>query len=104
MKLDSVLSSVVLPEPVPPLMITFSRDLIAPSSSMTISGVNAPNRSRSSSVSGFDPKRRIVSDGPSIASGGMIAFNREPSGKRASTIGEVSSMRRPTFDTIRSMI
>ena len=49
MKLDSVLSSVVLPEPVPPLMITFSRALIVPSSSMTISGVKAPNRSRSSS-------------------------------------------------------
>ena len=34
----------------------------------------------------------------------MIAFTREPSGKRASTIGTVSSTRRPTFDTMRSMI
>ncbi len=34
----------------------------------------------------------------------MIALNREPSGSRASTIGEVSSTRRPTRETIRSMI
>ena len=34
----------------------------------------------------------------------MMAFTREPSGKRASTIGQTSSTRRPTFDTMRSMI
>ena len=50
------------------------------------------------------PKRRIESDGPSSASGGMIALIREPSGRRASTIGDDSSTRRPTRDTIRSMI
>ena len=33
--------SVVLPEPVPPEMMMFRRALMAPSSSMTISGVNA---------------------------------------------------------------
>ena len=104
MKLDSVLSSVVLPEPVPPLMMMLSRALIAPSRSMTISGVKAPNCSRSSSVSGLEPKRRMVTAGPSRASGGMIALTREPSGRRASHIGDVSSMRRPTFDTMRSMI
>ncbi len=38
------------------------------------------------------------------ASGGMIALTREPSGRRASHIGEVSSMRRPTFETMRSRI
>ena len=43
-------------------------------------------------------------DGPSSASGGMIALTREPSGRRASTIGEDSSTRRPTRDTMRSMI
>ena len=41
MKLESVFKSVVLPEPVPPEMMMFSRALIAPSSSITISGVNA---------------------------------------------------------------
>ncbi len=34
---------------------------------------------------------------PSSASGGMMAFKREPSGMRASTIGQVSSTRRPTL-------
>jgi hypothetical protein len=38
MKLDSVFSSVVLPQPVPPQMMMLSRALIAPSSSITISG------------------------------------------------------------------
>ena len=39
MKLESVLSSVVLPEPVPPEMMMFSLAFMAPSSSITISGV-----------------------------------------------------------------
>ena len=33
----------------------------------------------------------------------MIALTRDPSGRRASTIGELSSMRRPTPLTMRSM-
>jgi hypothetical protein len=63
-----------------------------------------PLRTRSSIVSGVRPKRRIDMIGPSSASGGMIALTREPSGSRASTIGELSSTRRPTRDTMRSMI
>ena len=39
MKLDSVLSSVVLPEPVPPEIMMFSFAFMAPSRSITISGV-----------------------------------------------------------------
>ena len=50
------------------------------------------------------PKRRIVSVVPSIATGSMIALTREPSRKRASTIGEDSSMRRPSGVMMRSMI
>ena len=42
--------------------------------------------------------------GPLSDSGGMIAFTRLPSGRRASTIGEDSSMRRPTWATILLMI
>jgi hypothetical protein len=38
----------------------------------------------------------MVSAGPSIASGGTMALMREPSGRRASQIGEDSSTRRPT--------
>ena len=37
-------------------------------------------------------------------SGGMMALKREPSSMRASTIGQVSSTRRPTFEMMRSMI
>ena len=47
---------------------------------------------------------RIVSVGPRSESGGMIALTRLPSGRRASTIGEASSTRRPTCETILSMI
>ena len=39
-----------------------------------------------------------------MASGGIMALTREPSARRASTIGEDSSTRRPTRDTMLSMI
>ena len=45
----------------------------------------------------------MVSIGPSTASGGITAFTRDPSARRASTIGDDSSMRRPTWATMRSM-
>ncbi len=56
-----------------------------------------------SSVSCRSGNRRIVSSGPSTASGGSTAFTRLPSGRRASTIGLDSSTRRPTAPTIRSI-
>ncbi len=34
----------------------------------------------------------------------MMALTREPSGRRASTYGDASSMRRPTLDTILSIV
>ncbi len=37
------------------------------------------------------------SSGPSTASGGMMALTREPSLRRASTMGVDSSTRRPTW-------
>ncbi len=55
-------------------------------------------------MSGLEPNIRIVTTAPSSARGGMIALKRDPLGNRASTIGEVSSTRRPTRETIRSMI
>ena len=58
----------------------------------------------SSRVSRFRLNFRIVISGPLSESGGMTALTRLPSGSRASTIGELSSMRRPTLDTTRSMI
>ena len=59
---------------------------------------------RSSIVYGSRENFRIVSVGPRRASGGMIAFTRLPSGRRASTIGEDSSTRLPICETILSMI
>ena len=38
------------------------------------------------------------------ATGGMITLTREPSGRRASTIGDDSSTRRPSGATMRSMM
>ncbi len=69
-----------------------------------MSGVAVPNRTRSSTVSGLAENFRIVITGPTSDSGGMMALTREPSGRRASTIGDDSSMRRPSGATIRSMI
>src|SRR5215213_7318265 len=48
--------------------------------------------------------KRIVTSGPLRESGGMTALTRLPSGRRASTSGEASSMRRPTWATILLMI
>ena len=67
-------------------------------------GVIVPNEMRSFIVYGSRENFRIVSVGPLSASGGMIAFTREPSGRRASTIGDDSSIRRPIVDTILSMM
>ena len=47
---------------------------------------------------------RIVSRGPESESGGIIAFTRDPSGRRASTSGDDSSIRRPIWPTIFVMI
>ncbi len=50
------------------------------------------------------PKRRIVIVAPLSESGSMIALTREPSGRRASTIGWASSRRRPSGAMIRSIV
>ena len=46
----------------------------------------------------------MVMTGPTSDSGSMTALTREPSGRRASTRGLDSSMRRPSGVMIRSMI
>ena len=61
-------------------------------------------RTSSSGWMGSRRKRRIESNGPSTATGGITAFTRDPSGRRASTSGDDSSTRRPTRETIFSMI
>ena len=45
-----------------------------------------------------------LSDSPSKANGGIMALTRDPSGKRASTIGLASSTCRPNGSTMRWMI
>ncbi len=103
MKAESTLRLVVLPVPVPPetRMLSFPRT----QASITVvrSRVQVPKSMRSLAVYGSLANFRIVSTEPLRASGGMMAFTREPSGRRASTIGEASSTRRPTAATILSI-
>ena len=68
-----------------------------------MSGEMESNRSGRRTVRGTAANFRMVSDGPSTASGGMIALTRDPSCSRASTRGEDSSIRRPIRATMRSM-
>ncbi len=103
-KEESTLRKVVLPEPVPPLTMQLSRASTAALRNSITGAGTAPILIRSSVVRRFLPNRRIVIDAPSIATGSMIALTREPSGSRASTIGDDSSMRRPSGVMMRSMI
>ena len=103
MKLDNTLRVVVLPVPVPPETITLSFPRTHVSSSTAESTVREPKLMRSLISYGVSGKRRIVSTGACTATGGMTALTREPSGSRASTIGEPSSILRPTLATILSM-
>ena len=101
---DRQFRNVVLPEPVPPEMTIFRRASTHARRNCITCSVSVRFCSISSFVRTFLPKRRIDSEGPSTASGGMIAFTRDPSGRRASTSGTDSSMRRPTLETIFSMM
>ena len=101
---DRTLSVVVLPEPVPPDTKRFSRASMHARRNSNISGVAVPNPIRSSTVYGRVENFRTVMTGPTSDSGSMIALTREPSGRRASTRGLDSSIRRPSGVMIRSMI
>ena len=103
MKLDRMLSRVVLPAPVPPLMRQLRRDRTHCLRNSSMLGVSALRATSVSALSRSAGNRRIESSGPSTANGGITALTRDPSGSRASTMGELSSMRRPTPLTIRSM-
>ena len=103
MKDESALSSVVLPEPVPPQTSRLQRRRTARASSSASGAVSVPLATRSSGVKPRRRKRRIVSTGPSSASGGITTFTREPSGRRASHSGSASSTRRPSGARMRSI-
>ena len=94
-------SSVVLPEPVPPEISTLQRQRPITCSTRAPSGLIEPNLTRSSRVSLSFLNLRMVSVGPSSDSGGAMTLTREPSSRRASQIGELSSTRRPTWLTMR---
>ena len=104
MNADMAFSMVVLPEPVPPEIRTLRREpTTAWSTSATCAGT-LPISIRRSMLIGTRANLRIDSSEPSIASGGTTALTRLPSARRASTIGEDSSIRRPTAETIFWMI
>ena len=103
MNAESALSVVVLPDPVPPLTSTFNRAAMAARSRSCSGGDQVPEATSSSGENPRRRKRRIVSTGPSSASGGITTFTREPSGRRASHIGDASSTRRPSGARIRSI-
>ena len=103
MKADSAFSSVVLPEPVPPLTRMLRRAATAAASWSWSSAVRVPSSTSSRGPGRTAEKRRIESEGPSTASGGITTWTREPSSSRASTIGLSSSTRRPSGVRIRSI-
>ena len=95
---ESALRSVVLPALVPPATSTFQPASTTHSRNAAACGP----RPNASSGTARAPKRRIVTHGPSTASGGITAWRREPSGRRASTMGEARSSRRPSGATTLS--
>ena len=101
---ESAFKSVVLPEPVPPEIRTFSSASTQRCRKSTVSELSVPSRIISFRSSRLLLNLRIVTSGPLSESGGITALTRLPSGRRASTIGDDSSMRRPTCATILLMI
>ena len=104
MNAETAFNVVVFPEPVPPEIRMLSLPRTHAERKWAARGVTVPNEIRSSIVYGSRENFRIVSVDPRSASGGMMALTRLPSGRRASTIGDDSSIRRPIGDTILSMI
>ena len=101
---DSTFRVVVFPAPVPPDTRMLIRPPTAARRKSVTCSESVPKEIRSCDSNGSWENLRMVRTGPSNASGGMMAFTREPSGSRASTYGEDSSMRRPTRATILSMV
>ena len=97
MKLERMFSSVVLPEDVPPETSTLNLARTAERRNRTMSAVALPTSMRSSGVSLSRENFLMVMQGPSSASGGRTSRSL------ASHIGELSSTRRPTVLTTRSM-
>ncbi len=95
---ESALSNVVLPAPVAPATSTFQPARTIQCRNRSASASTANSRTDTARA----PNRRIVTHGPSTASGGRTAWSREPSAKRASTMGDERSRRRPRGAITRS--
>ena len=80
----------------------FSRPSTQAFKKSAVGCVSDPSRIRSAAVILPLPNLRMVIEDPSIAAGAMTAFTRDPSGRRASTIGHLASIRRPSGLTICS--
>ena len=98
---ESALSSVVLPEPVPPDTTRFSRQRAAMRSTVAMAAEMLPWWTIWSKPIWRLPNLRIDTEAPSMASGGMMMLTRLPSSRRASQIGLDSSTRRPMRLTMR---
>jgi hypothetical protein len=96
-----MLSRVVLPVPVAPDTAMAIPAATMASSSRAVPGSRAFRSIRSLSWSRRRAKLRMVTTGPSGASGGSTAWNRSPPGRRASTQGRDSSTRSPSGATTR---
>src|SRR5438067_12738901 len=95
MKFESTFRVVVLPEPVPPLTTIEIRERTQARMKSAISLFMVPKVTRSETLYGTRENFRIVMLEPCTASGGITMLTRDPSGRRASTIGDDSSTRRP---------
>ena len=99
-KLESAFRKVVLPLPVPPETTREMRPFTAARNRSAIGWRSAPISISRSIENGFFENFRIDTSGPSIAIGLIATLTRDPSGSRASTVGDNSSILRPTPATI----
>ena len=95
---------VVFPVPVPPTTTMLILPRTRASRKTAASMLSDPRLMRSCMRKARSGNFRMVRTGPRSASGGTMALILEPSARRASTIGEDSSTRRPTPCTMRSMM
>src|SRR5260370_38539055 len=92
---DNALSSVVLPEPVPPEIKTLRRQREAIFSTVAIADDMLCWRAMMSSVIDRLANLRIEIEGPSMARGGTMMLGRLPCARRGATGGGVLSVRPP---------
>ena len=99
---DNALSSVVLPEPVPPATAKSCRNLTAQDSNPAYQLGSDPSLTSSSKELIRSENFRMVTQVPSIAAGGITTLTRYPLGRRALTSGLRSSTRLPKGEMMRS--